>query len=174
MPVDSEIRICPNEQQLLELFAGNLPVAVRARMFAHVLDCDQCRAAMKRAGIKTSALAAAGADSHPDTLTQPPPHSRGTDAHSGGTQRKGSATDDFAGGQEIASRVSLAPAQGPDELGRLGIYRILRVLGEGGMGIVFEAEDTTLARRVAIKVLRNGELDPAQRKRFLQEAQLAA
>ncbi len=65
-------------------------------------------------------------------------------------------------------------AQTDDELGRLGSYRILRVLGEGGMGIVFEAEDTTLGRHVAIKVLRSAEIDQPQRKRFLQEAQIVA
>lgn len=71
-------------------------------------------------------------------------------------------------------RHMLAPAQQNDELGRLGGYRILRVLGEGGMGVVFEAEDVTLDRRVAIKVLRSGDIDLPQRKRFLQEAQLVA
>lgn len=67
-----------------------------------------------------------------------------------------------------------SPPQLPNELGRLGGYRILRMLGEGGMGMVFEAEDIALGRKVAIKVLRPGEIEPSQRKRFLQEAQLAA
>src|SRR5262245_34038165 len=35
----------------------------------------------------------------------------------------------------------LRPPQKPDELGRLGAYRVLKVLGVGGMGIVFHAED---------------------------------
>ena len=43
----------------------------------------------------------------------------------------------------------LAPAQAPDELGRLGSYRVLQVLGVGGMGVVFLAQDPQLARPVA-------------------------
>jgi len=63
----------------------------------------------------------------------------------------------------------------PDELGRLGDYRVLRLLGIGGMGIVFEAEELALARRVALKVLLP-ELanDPENRERFLREARAAA
>src|SRR5262249_44115583 len=45
----------------------------------------------------------------------------------------------------------LRPPLEPDEIGRLGNYRVLRLLGQGGMGIVFEAEDITLRRRVALK-----------------------
>src|SRR5580765_7074358 len=38
----------------------------------------------------------------------------------------------------------LSPAKGPHELGWLGHYRVIRLLGQGGMGIVFEAIDTHL------------------------------
>ncbi len=62
----------------------------------------------------------------------------------------------------------------PDEqggLGRLGPYRVLQVLGRGGMGIVFLAEDTALHRQVALKVMRPSMAQKvAARERFLREA----
>jgi len=58
---------------------------------------------------------------------------------------------------------------------RLGGFRILRELGRGGMGIVYEAEEETLGRRVAVKVLPgHAAFDATSRKRFLREASAAA
>jgi serine/threonine protein kinase len=68
----------------------------------------------------------------------------------------------------------LSPAQGIDELGRLAHYRVLNVLGAGGMGIVFEAEDTHLQRHVALKCMRPALVTPSNRERFLQEARATA
>lgn len=69
----------------------------------------------------------------------------------------------------------LAPSQAADEIGRLGPYRILNVLGRGGMGIVFRAEDPSLKRIVALKaMLPSLTSDPKDKKRFLREAQTAA
>jgi WD40 repeat protein/serine/threonine protein kinase len=60
-------------------------------------------------------------------------------------------------------------------LQQLGDFRILREVGKGGMGIVYEAEQVSLGRHVALKVLpRNMLLDARAKRRFEREAKSAA
>ena len=82
----------------------------------------------------------------------------------------------------LAGRVEAEPgADGPDE-GRpvdpdrmLGDFRMIRQVGRGGMGVVYEAEQVSLHRRVALKVLPFASaLDPLQLRRFQTEALAAA
>jgi hypothetical protein len=69
----------------------------------------------------------------------------------------------------------LAPARAPDEIGRLGPYRSLAVLGHGGMGVVFRAEDPPLERLIALKAMLPALASNASnRDRFLREAKAAA
>jgi WD40 repeat protein/serine/threonine protein kinase len=74
-------------------------------------------------------------------------------------------TADHAGGGNAEGR----------HLERLGDFRILAEVGRGGMGIVYEAEQESLGRRVALKVLPgHALLDPRQLVRFKREARAAA
>ncbi len=75
---------------------------------------------------------------------------------------------DLPGGRPLP-RAILPPIE------RLGDFRILRLLGRGGMGVVYEAIQESLGRHVALKVLPpHGRLDPTQLGRFRREARAAA
>jgi serine/threonine protein kinase len=56
----------------------------------------------------------------------------------------------------------------------LGHYQIGAMLGRGGMGVVYRAHDTKLNRPVAVKFLSDNLADPAARRRFQREAQMAS
>ncbi len=71
---------------------------------------------------------------------------------------------------------SVADAANPaGQLAQVGEYRIRREIGRGGMGIVYEAEQESLGRRVALKVLPfHSVLGAKHLERFQQEARAAA
>ena len=75
--------------------------------------------------------------------------------------------------QRDRSPVGDAAADQPPMPERIGRYRVLRVIGQGGMGRVYEAEQDNPRRIVALKVIRGdglGGVSPAMRRRFEQEA----
>jgi serine/threonine protein kinase len=92
--------------------------------------------------------------------------------------------EEFFAGHDEVERLAAAlaePASGAlppvsaHEIGTLGDFRVLREVGRGGMGVVYEAEQVSLRRRVALKVLPfAAALDSRQLQRFKNEAMAAA
>src|SRR4029453_8444977 len=76
--------------------------------------------------------------------------------------REPAASDDSSTTRLAAA----AAATWPD---RIGPYRILSVIGEGAMGIVYEAEQERPRRRVALKIIRPGVASPSMLRRFEHE-----
>lgn len=79
-------------------------------------------------------------------------------------------------GNQPAAGADPAPASDPPPaIGQLGDFRLLREIGRGGMGVVYEAEQISLRRRVALKVLPfAAAIDARQLQRFKNEALAAA
>jgi len=124
---------------------------------AVVAKCPECGRSATHAPEETRT-----AEAVPGPLTAP-----GHSAHF----RSDPSADDSSSGKFSF----LTPPQQPDELGRLGPYRILGTLGAGGMGIVFRAEDPALRRQIALKVmLPHFASDPKSKARFLREARAQA
>ncbi len=78
-------------------------------------------------------------------------------------------------GGERGAPVRTAASEPAPAIGELGDFRLLHEIGRGGMGVVYEAEQISLRRRVALKVLPfAAALDPRQLQRFKNEALAAA
>jgi len=77
--------------------------------------------------------------------------------------------------ERLLSGFTSSSPDAPGETGtpdRIGRYRILHKLGQGGMGVVYAAEDPSLGRRVALKTITHS--DEESRQRFRREARAAA
>jgi len=84
-------------------------------------------------------------------------------------EKAGSQDGEASGDEEDSSAEKHATPE------RIGGYRILREIGQGGMGVVYEAEQTALGRHVALKVLPVGAARKRERlERFQREARAAA
>jgi WD40 repeat protein/predicted Ser/Thr protein kinase len=84
---------------------------------------------------------------------------------------KAQSAPDFLASPAAAARAAV-PASAEPVPASIGRYRVLRRLGEGGMGTVYEAEQDDPPRTVALKVMRRGLGSSDLRKRFAREASI--
>lgn len=72
----------------------------------------------------------------------------------------------------VASALDADPLPTPDPPPAIGRYRVIRKIGEGGMGAVYEAEQENPRRSVAVKLLQRGAASRRILRRFRQEAEI--
>jgi serine/threonine protein kinase len=146
---------CCSRDQLHDLLVGSVSASDSDAWLQHLEQCPACQT-------KLHALAGEEGD-----------WSQAREVLSSHTDRSHIARpDEWA---ETLSRKLLSPPSHPEMLGRIGRYDIERLLGSGGMGIVFKGFDTELHRTVAIKVLAPSlAFHGSARHRFAKEARAAA
>ena len=146
---------CCSNDQLHDLLVGSVSDADSDAWLQHLAQCATCQSNLH-------ALAGEEGD-----------WSQAREVLSSSTDRSHIARpDEWA---ETLSRRLLSPPSHPEMLGRIGRYDIERLLGSGGMGIVFKGFDTELHRTVAIKVLAPTlAFHGTARHRFAKEARAAA
>src|SRR5581483_5417875 len=175
---------CPTAGEWHRLVHGELGQAEIDGLVDHLVACYSCRSNLERLKLGETLIkqcqkrAAEGNNSSrasvllllqqlrvPTTEVNPPTADGDvtTESHPNPT-----------GNEEKWARL-LQPPLEDGEIGWLSPYRVLKVLGTGGMGRVYLAEDKQLQRKVALKVMNPFLIDQlSSRERFLREARAAA
>ena len=160
---------CPSPEQLRAFHLGDLPESSLDEVARHLDACPRCETLARQLDTQVDPILKAirGPEGEP----------------AAGTLRLGPTPQDPVAPPAPESRSAAAsgrypflqPATETGDLGRLGSYRVIRLLAAGGMGFVFHAEDVILRRSVALKVMKpNLTPDADGLQRFAREARLMA
>jgi predicted Ser/Thr protein kinase len=181
---DMEIQKCPTNDELVCFDAGRLHSSRFEEISEHLDRCDDCAARFESLGDCEDELLDSLRKEFPCEIIENQSDIEGLleGIAAAGNTSKYSVDDTRHGDETRAPRRAefiasiLSPPESDDEIGRLDRYRVFDVLGVGGMGVVFLAEDTDLKRKVAVKAMlpRIAASSPLARERFLLEAQATA
>jgi serine/threonine protein kinase len=175
---------CPELETIRDSLWGGVSEQDADLLAGHLEVCPACGQALEQILLEDDVvqlLRAKDVSRHPEVTVQNLlrrvqgllPGSRTSHVPGQGSLRTDAfppAPDDF---ETVCS--CLEPARGANELGWLAHYRVQHLLGQGGMGLVFRADDTQLQRPVALKFMRPGKArDGVARQRFLREARAVA
>ncbi|MFO0928498.1 MAG: protein kinase [Gemmataceae bacterium] len=181
-----EFSCCPDPALFARLAAGQLSAGESEALLAHLERCPTCSTLVGGLAVNDT-LAELLREARP--VAGEPPDGRVAELIARLSRARPEETPSSHADAEVTADTAqlpspvaagerfpfLAPSQAADELGRVGPYRVLEVVGTGGMGVVFRAEDPHLRRPVALKVMLPVlAANETARARFLREAQACA
>jgi len=164
---------CPPTNELRQLIDGTLSGELQREHTHHMDSCQCCQSKLVELATEGTNLSQVVEGLHEVEPVSNSAYWPALNALNAATQE--TYVPQNVGRARDLSLKFLQPATDPVYLGRLAHFDIMRIIGRGGMGVVFEAFDSRLQRNVALKVL-DPELagDEVSRQRFCREARAAA
>ncbi|MCA9122455.1 MAG: protein kinase [Planctomycetaceae bacterium] len=179
------VQSCPNWETMQHLLAGTLHGSEAEQLETHLLECEQCLSVARTVPANDDLVAAIRArrEFSEDTGVLDQAIQQAKQLHA--EVETVESVDTVVTRDRMEPNLQqptlnedidfLAPPERPDEVGRLGGYRVLELLGIGGMGVVFRAEDMHLQRQIALKAMKPAvAASRSAKERFVREAQATA